>query len=106
MYESNEDACFKTRVSDDTCFRKDKDKTINIIQREKTRYNCRIILQIQSVFYINKDNKDDIVYHAQVFSQDCRYTLQINKILICDAVDFTDTDPESESEEEFNDTTE
>ena len=51
LYESNEDVYFKAKVSDDTYFRKDKDKTINIIPREKTRYNCRIILQIQSVFY-------------------------------------------------------
>ena len=30
----------KTKVSDETCFRKDKNKT-NTIPNEKTKYNCR-----------------------------------------------------------------
>ena len=38
------DTYFKTKVSDETCFRKDKDKTTNTIPNKKTKYNCRVLL--------------------------------------------------------------
>ena len=40
------DTYFKTKVSDETCFRKNKDKTTNATPNERTEYNCRILLQI------------------------------------------------------------
>ena len=49
----------KTNVSDETCFRKDKDKTVNTIPNEKTKYNCRVLLQMQSVYCNN--NEDEII---------------------------------------------
>ena len=33
---------FRTKVSGETFFRRDKDKTTNIIPNEKTKYNCRV----------------------------------------------------------------
>ena len=42
-------AYFKTKVSDETCFRRDKDKIGITIPNEKTKYNCRVLLQIQFV---------------------------------------------------------
>ena len=47
-YESKVEEYLKTIVSDETCFIKDN-KT-NIIPNENTRYNCRVLLQIQSVY--------------------------------------------------------
>ena len=95
---------FKTKVSDETCFRKDKDKTTNTIPNEKTKYNCRAFLQIQSVYYnINKDILE--YYYPQVFLQHCRYTFFVNNKLIHETLDFTDTESESESEGEFNEDT-
>ena len=45
MYEDKKDDIYlKTKVSDETCFRKDKDKTTNTIPNEKTKYNCRVLL--------------------------------------------------------------
>ena len=93
----------KTKVSDETCFRKDKDKTTNTIPNEKTKHNCRVLLQIQFVYY---NNNEDENYYPQVFLQICRYTFIANNKLIHDVLDFTDTEPESESEEEFNENTE
>ena len=50
LYEDCEgDTYLKIEVSDKTCFRKDKDKTVKTIPNEKTKYNCRVLLQIQSV---------------------------------------------------------
>ena len=43
---------FKAKVSDETFFRRDKDKTANTIPNERPKYNCRVLLQIQSVYYI------------------------------------------------------
>ena len=95
---------FKTKVSDETCFRKDKDKTTNTIPNEKAKYNCRALLQIQSVYYnINKDILE--YYYPQVFLQHCRYTFFVNNKLIHETLDFTDTESESESEEEFHEDT-
>ena len=51
--DSKSNKYLKTKVSDETCFRKDKDKTVNKIPNEKTKYNCRVLLQIQSVYYNN-----------------------------------------------------
>ena len=68
MYEDKKgDTYFKISVSDETCFRKDKDKTTNTIPNEKTKYNCRVLLQIQSVYYNNEDEN----YYLQVFLQGC-----------------------------------
>ena len=49
-YESKDEEYLKTKVSDETCFRKNKDDKTNIIPNENTRYNCRVLLQIQSVY--------------------------------------------------------
>ena len=47
LYDDNKGVTyFKTKVSDQTCFRKNKDKTTNTIPNEKTKYNCRVLLQI------------------------------------------------------------
>ena len=71
LYEDSKgDTYLKTVVSDETCFRKDKDKTVNTIPNEKTKYNCRVLLQIQSVYYSNKEDEN---YYPQVFLKNCRY---------------------------------
>ena len=103
MYEDKKgDTYFKTKVSDETCFRKDKVKTVDTILDEKTKYNCRVLLQIQSVYY---NNNEDENYYPQVFLQSCRSTFIASNRLIHEFLDFTDTEPESESEEEFNENT-
>ena len=50
-YEDNKGIRYlKTKLSDETCFRKGKDKTTNTIRNIKTKYNCRVLLQIQCVY--------------------------------------------------------
>ena len=59
MYEDKKgDTYFKTKLSDETCFIKDKDKTVNTIPDKKTKYNCRALLQIQSVYYNNNEDEN------------------------------------------------
>ena len=94
---------FKRKVSDDTGFRKNKNKTTNTILSEMTNYNCRVLLQIKSVYYHNnKVILEDIDYYPQGFLQQFRYTSFTNNQLLDDVLDFTDSEPESESDEEFN----
>ena len=70
LYDDNNSITyFKTKVSDDTGFRKNKDKATKAILNEKTRYNCRVLLKIQSVYYNNKDIIEDIDYYPQIFLQ-------------------------------------
>ena len=53
-YESKDEEYLKTKVSDETCFRKDKDNKTNIIPNKNTKYNCKVLLQAQSVCYSMK----------------------------------------------------
>ena len=100
----------KTIVSNETCFKKDKDKGINTIPNENTKYNCRVLLQIQSVYYSMKnkdilsDGNDD---HIGYYSQTCRYKVFSNNKLIHPDLNFTDPEPDEndESEEEINENT-
>ena len=62
--ESKSKEYLKTTVSDKTCFKKNKDNKTNIIPNKNTRYNCRVILQIQSVYY--NTEKKNIKYYLQV----------------------------------------
>ena len=67
-------------------------------------------MQIQSVYYSmkNKDDNDDIVCHPQVLLEQCGYRPFSNNVLIHPRVKFSDTEPDSESndsdesEEEIN----
>ena len=67
-------------------------------------------MQVQSVYYSMND-KDDIVYYPQVLLEQCGYRLFSNNKLIHSDVIFTDTEPDSESndsdesEEEINQNT-
>ena len=105
----NIDLCHYSYVGNNgiTYFKtKNKDKTTNAIPNERTRYNCRVLLQIQSVYYNN--NKvifEDIDYYPQGFLQQFRYTSFTNNQFLDDVLDFTDSEPESESDEEFNEGT-
>ena len=64
---------FKTKVSNDrTCFQQNNDRINNIPPRQSTNYNCRMLVRIESVFFNNKDNKDDIICYPQVFLEECR----------------------------------
>ena len=95
IYESIKgEQYLKTIVSDETCF---KD---NIIPSESTNYTCRVLLQIQSLYFNMKDNKDDIEYYPQVLLGQCVYKFFFNNIIIYPDLEFTDT--ESDSEEEIN----
>ena len=68
--------------------------------------NCKILVKLESVFFNNKNNKDDITYHSQVFLEECRYTPMNNRRLLLNGFVLADSEPESESEEEeFNENT-
>ena len=65
---NNDITYFKTKVFDESCFRKDKDKTTKSIPNEKTKYNCRVLLQMKSVYYNNnKDVLEDADYILKYF---------------------------------------
>ena len=66
-----------------------------------------MLIRIESVFFNNKDNKDDIIYYPQAFLGKPRYVQMNNRILCIDNSDLSDNEPkiETESEEEFNEST-
>ena len=84
-YESKDEEYLKTIESDETCFIKNN-KT-NIISNENTKYNSRVLLQIQSVYY-NMENKG-IRYYVQVLLDQCVYRPFSNDILVGPDIFFT-----------------
>ena len=97
----------KTIASNETCCRKEKDKEINTILNENTKYNCRVLLQIQSVYYsmkskdiLSDDSEDDIRYYSQILLDQCRYKDFSNNKLIHSDLNFTDTEPDDNDESE------
>ena len=87
-YESKGEEYLKTTVSGETCFRKDKDREINTIPRENTKYNCSVLLQIQSVYYSMKDK--DIRYYPQVLLKECAYIPFSNNMIVHPELIITD----------------
>ena len=72
-------------------------------------YSCRVLFQIQSVFFKIKDKNDSIIYYLQLLLDQCVCKRFINKVIFHPNLEFTDTEPESESEseseEEINEST-
>ena len=110
-FEEKGENYFKTKVTDETCFKEGKvikkESDANFIPKKNVMYTCRALLQIQSVFFEIKDKKDDISYYPQLLLQQCICKRFINKVIFHPDLEFTDTEPESESEseEEINDST-
>ena len=96
----------KTILSDETYFREGKH---NAIPNKNIKYTCRVLLQIQSVYFNMKDNKEDIKNYPQVLIEQCGYIPFSNNVLFHKDHKFTDNEPDSESndesEEEINENT-
>ena len=99
-YEDGADIYLKTEVYKRTRFNKKRCKDIHIVPNKKTKYECKPLLQIQSIYYVQVDKKN-IVYHPQIRLEQCRYKDLIEYNIA--HKDFIFTDSEPESEEEFND---
>ena len=59
-YNKGHSQCFKTKVTDKTCLRLYIDIEENILPRQGTDYNCRVLVKIESAFFNNRNNKDNI----------------------------------------------
>ena len=110
---------FKTKVTDETCFKEKinttpilkegkvitKEDDANFVLKENVMYTCRVFLQIQSAFFKIKDKNDHISYYPQLLLQQCICKCFINKVIYHPDLEFTDTEPELESEEEIKEST-
>ena len=86
---------FKIKVTDETCFKENtkpnlilkegkvtpKESNANFTPKENVMYNCSVLFQIKSVFFKNKDKKDDIIYYPQLLLDQCAYKRFINKVI-------------------------
>ena len=68
-------------------------------------YTCVALLQIQPIFFNMKNDKYDISYYPQLLLEQCVCKRFFNYTIFNPDLVFTDTEPESESEEEINDDT-
>ena len=73
-----------------------------VTPRENIKYTCRALLQIQSIFFNMKDNENDIRYCPQVLLEQCAYKCFINNTIFHPDLEFTNTEPDSDSEKEVN----
>ena len=118
-FEKKGERYFKIKVTDETCFKENINPTsilkegkvtlrecdVNFIQKENVMYTCRALLQIKSVSFKIKDKNDDISYYPQLLLQQCACKQFINKVICHPDLEFTDTEPKSESGEEINEST-
>ena len=112
---------FKATLSNETCF-KESIKANLILKESKVilkegkaiftpnegiMYTCRALLQIQSIFFNMKDNKDETGYYPQLLLEQCVCKRFFNNTIFHPDLEFTDTesDSDSESEEEINENT-
>ena len=96
---------FKTKVNDETCFKEKikptlilkegkvtpKESYVNFTPKENVMYTCRVLFQIQSVFFKIKDKNEGISYYLQLFLQQCIRKHFINKVIYHPDLEFTDT---------------
>ena len=47
-------------------------KDTNIVPDKNIKYECKPLLQIQSIYYVFEDNKD-IAYYSQILIEQCGY---------------------------------
>ena len=83
-----------------TCFNKKGCRDTNIVPDEKTKYECKPLLQTKSNYYVSED-KMNIAYCTQILVEECGYK-GFTEYNIAHK-DFVFTDSEPELEEEFND---
>ena len=73
--------------------------------KEDVMYIGRALLQIQSVLFNMRDTKNDISCYPQLLLKQCVCKRFINNVIFHPDLEFTDTEPDSESEEEINENT-
>ena len=75
--EKKGESYFKTKVTDEACFKENtkptlilkegnvtsKESDANFTPKENVTYTCRVLLQIQSVFFKIKDENDSVIIH-------------------------------------------
>ena len=96
LYCDRIDNYFGAKVYKRTCFNKKGCKDTSIVPDKYTKYKCKPLLQIQSIYYVLEDKKDH-VHYPQIFIEQCGY-----EILTEYNIDFVFTNSETQSEEEFN----
>ena len=100
FYECGENTYLKTKTYRRTCFNKKGCKDISINPDKNIKYECKPLLQIQSIYYVLEDKKH-IAYYPQILIEQCRYKDFIEYNIAHKDSDFTDS--EHESEKRFND---
>ena len=100
IYKSQFNHYLKTKIYKRTCFKKKGCEGDHILPNKNTKYECKPLLQILSIYYSQEDKKH-IFYYPQIRLEECGY----KDLIECNIAhkDFMFTDSEPESEEEFND---
>ena len=99
LYCNGIDNYFRATVYKRTCFNKKGCKDTSIVPDKNTKYECKPLLQIQSIYYVLEDKKDHVQY-PQIFMEQCGYEI-LTEYNIAHK-DFVFTNSETQSEEEFN----
>ena len=102
FYQSEINHYLRTKIYKRTRFNKKGSRTFILYQIKvlNTKYECKSLLQKQSIYYAQEDKKDT-AYYLQIPVEQCGYKDFIEYNIV--HKDFVFTDSEPESEEEFND---
>ena len=105
----NDETCFKEKIKSTLILKEGKvapkESDTSFTPKENVMYFCRVVFQIQSFFFKIKYENDSISYYPQLLLQQYICKRFINKVIFHPDLEFTDTEPELESEEEINEST-
>ena len=90
----------KTRIYKRTWFNKKGCRDIHIVANKNTKYECKLLLQIHSIYY-EQEGKKNIFCYPQMRLEQCGYKDFIKYNIA--HKDFMFADSEPESKEQFND---
>ena len=100
IYKSEINHYLRTKAYKRARFNKKGCRDLQIVPNKNTKYECKPLLQIQSIYYAQEDKKHIFCY-PQIRLEQCGYKYFIEYNIAHKDVMFTDSEPKSE--EELND---
>ena len=92
IYKSEINHYLRTKIYKRTCFNKKGCKDIHIVRNKNTKYECKSILEMQSIYYAQEDKKDT-VYYPKIRLEQCGYKDFIEYNIAYKDLMFTDSEP-------------
>ena len=102
IYYNGKDDYLNAKIYKRTRFNKKGCKGTSINPGKNTKYECKPLLQIQSIYYASEDKKD-IAYYPQILVEQCGYKIFIEYNIVPKDFVFTDSEADDNDDNDDND---